>query len=287
MLIDRAMTLLDDGDDTVGHGLAFERIFVILLVTEYWARALAFWDTLDSESSVYLALASILCVLAWRTSIRRPAFAGLALVQLLVLRHEFPQAGNHAYLELVFCLLLAALDPRNTGERQVLLRSVRWVAIVVLFWSGVQKLTHGYYFHGEQLAYSLRIESFRPVLGLLLPANEVARLGAYSGGVGDGPYFVPSLVFVGVSNAVYATEIALAVLLFIPRTRKPAAAGAILFLFAVESAAREVFFGLMFLNAILSFLDTEVHRRSLGVFAAVSACLLLVRLGILPAVVFY
>lgn len=282
------MALLDDDEEAAGgHAPAFARIFVLVLVTEYWSRALALRATLDAESVAYVGVTTVLGGLAWRPSTRQMAFAGLALVQLLVLRRDFPQAGNHAYLELVFCLLLATLDTRDAAERRLLRGAVRWIAIVVLFWSGMQKLTHGYYFHGEQLAYSLRIDSFRPLLAFILPAGEMARLSAYTGDIGEGPYIVGSLVFVAASNAVYAAEIALALLLLIPRTRALGIAGAVLFLLAVEVAAREVFFGLVFLNAILSFLRPDVHHRLLGVFAVISLCLILVRLGILPAVVFY
>src|SRR5512147_575322 len=148
MGIDRAIALLDDepGAPSGGDAQAFERIFLLILASEYWTRTLALWSSLGADSAAYLALATISCLLAWRSATRRVGFVALAAVQLLVLRRDFPQAGNHAYLELVFCLLLATLDPRIEAERRLLLRSVRWLAGSVLFWSGIQKLVHGYYF---------------------------------------------------------------------------------------------------------------------------------------------
>lgn len=266
---------------------AFGRIFLLILVAEHWTRALALWESLDTASFVYLALATLSSLLAWPRSTARLGFAGLALVQLLVLHRDFPQAGNHAYLELILCLLLALLSPHVAGERQLLHRSVRWVGCLVLFWSGIQKLAHGFYFHGEMLAYSLTIDSFRPVLALLMPAGEMARLSAFTGAVGDGPYRVAGLPFIVVSNAVYATEIFLAGMLLWPRTRRFAVAAALLLLIAIEAAARELFFGLLFANALLLFVPAPVHVRLTPAFAAGLLCLLLVRLGVLPAFVFY
>jgi hypothetical protein len=273
--------------DDSGNIDAFERILVLILATEHWTRALALWDSLEAVTFLYLSLATLFCALALLLPKRRWGFAGLAFVQLLVLHHDFPQAGNHAYLELILCGLLAALDPRVDAERRLLLRSLAWLASVILFWSGVQKLTHGYYFRGEELAYSVWIESFRPMLSLLIPAEELARLVSYGREVGDGPYRVASPLFVLVSNAVYVTEIALALLLLVRRLRPYAVAAALVFLAAVEVAAREIFFGLLFANALLLFWPARLHRRLVGVFAGLLLCLLLIRAGILPQLVFY
>lgn len=273
--------------DDVGNVHAFERILVLILATEQWTRALALWESLDTAALLHLALATLFCALAWAVPTRRLGFAGLAGVQLLVLHHDFPQAGNHAYLELILCALLAALDPRVEEERRLLLRSVGWMACVILFWSGVQKLAHGYYFRGEQLSYSVWIESFRPILALLVPAEDLTRLASYTREVGDGPYRVASPLFALVSNAVYVAEIALAGTLLVQRLRPYAVAATLAFLTLVEIAAREVFFGLLFANALLLFWPDGLHRRLVGVFAGVLLCLLLMRAGILPPLVFY
>jgi hypothetical protein len=263
------------------------RVFLIIFATEHWTRSLALWESLETGSIVLLAAVSLFCFLAWLRTTRGLGFAALTVVQLLVLHRDFPQVGNHAYFELLFCLLFALLDPYVGDERRLLVRAVRWALCAVLFWSGVQKLVHGYYFHGELLAHALSIESFRPVLSLLLSASEMARLSAFTGAVGDGSYRVASLPFVAVSNLVYIAEIALAGLLVAQGTRVLAVAGALVFLVVVEAAARELFFGLLFANAVLLFLDSGIHARLVPVFALASLGLLLVRLGILPSFVFY
>jgi hypothetical protein len=276
-----------DAQPGVEDLIAFGRIFVLILVTEHWTRALALRASIDLEMGLYAALATVLGGLAWLRRRRRLAFAGLAVVQLLVVRHDFPQAGNHAYLGLILCLALAFLDPRVGGEDRLLRQSVCWLTATVLFWSGMQKIVHGYYFEGEQLAYAAWIDSFRPVLAMLMPAEELARLVGYGREVGDGPYRVAGAFFIAVSNGVYIAELLLAAMLGWRRTRMIAVFLALVLLVCVEAAARELFFGLLFANSLLLFWPRGLHRKALGVFAVVLFCLLLVRAGILPEMVFY
>ncbi len=88
------------------------------------------------------------------------------------------------------------------------------------------------------------------------------------------------------SNAIYVIEIALVPLLVLRRTRAFAVCAAILFLVAIETAAREWFFGLISLNMLLLFCERDYNRRLVGVFAAALAGLLLMRWGVFPEVMF-
>lgn len=286
---ERAFAFLDDDADATRRARidAFSVILALLIGTEYWARALPKWDGLAPLYVASLAAATLLCTAALVVPWRRAAFAGLALTQAVVIWQEFPAAGNHAYLELVFCLLCAVLDPHRSGEQILFVRAVRWLVAVVFFYGGLQKLVHGYWAHGEYLAFSLTSPSFAAVLGPLLPPDELARLLAFTGAVGDGPYRVASPLFVAVSQATVLAELALAPALLWRRTRTAAVAAALVLLCAIEAGAREVFFGLVFANAILLFLRGTLHRRLVPVFAIVCTLLLLVRLGVLPDVVFY
>ena len=175
----------------------------------------------------------------------------------------------------------------SVRSARLFLRAVRWMACVVFFYAGVQKLVHGYYFHGELLAYSIGIEAFKPVLHLLLPPDDFMRLSHFQLKAGDGPYLVSSPLILVLSNATYIIEMGLVPLLVCRRTRPLAVVGAIVFLLGIEMAAREFFFGLIYINMLLLFLDRDVNRRLVGVFAAVLACMLLVRLKVLPEVIFY
>jgi hypothetical protein len=66
-----------------------------------------------------------------------------------------------------------------------------------------------------------------------------------------------------------------------------AVAAAVALLLAIEVAAREVFFGIVFANAILLFAPARVHRVALPAVAALLLMLVLSRLGIGPEVTFY
>ena len=79
--------------------------------------------------------------------------------------------------------------------------------------SGLQKWAHGYFRHGEYLAFSLGSAPFRPVLAPFLSAAEYARLTALSGAIGDGPYRVENGLLPLAANATWFTELALAPLL--------------------------------------------------------------------------
>lgn len=286
---DRALAFLD-GDDPgtqPSKVRAFQWIFVLILCTEYWIRATLKPNDLGLNDWVTLPLISALGVGALSARWGRPAFVGLAIVQSVRLWNDFPVAGNHSYLELLLCILCASLNVRDQEERKLFLRAVRWMSCVVFFYAGTQKLVHGYYFRGQLLLYSIGIETFRPVLQLLLPHDDFVRLSHYRFQAGDGPFLVSSSLVVVLSNATYIIEIGLAVLLLVRRTRQLAVIGAIVFLVCIEAAAREFFFGLIYINMLLLFLERDVNRRLVGVFGAVLGCLLLVRLKVLPEFIFY
>jgi hypothetical protein len=176
---------------------------------------------------------------------------------------------------------------RDQEERELFRRAVRWTSCAVFFCEGVQKLVHGYYFRGQLLLYSIGIEAFRPILQLPVPHNDFVPLSHYRFQAGDGPFLVSSFLVVILSNATHISEIGLAMLLLVRRTRQLAAIGAIVFMVCIESAAREFFFGLIYINMLLLFLERDVNRRLVGVFGAVLGCLLLIRLQVLPEFIFY
>jgi hypothetical protein len=255
-------------------------------MTEYWSRLIQHWQAPDTFLVVsplaITGLGAAVLVGRWR----RQAFLGLALVVGSLLTIVFPGGGNHEYLEFLLCLLCAALDPDVSEERLLLRDSVRWMTVVILFWAGVQKLVHGFYFDGEYLAYSVSRETYASVFSWLLPADELARLAALDGSAGTGPYATRDGLFLAVSNATYILEIALAPLLLFRATRRVALVLVLLLLLGIESAAREMFFFFVQLNMLLLFLDGDLNRRLIGPIAAVLAGMLLVRLGVLPEVVF-
>jgi len=258
-----------------------------VLATEYWLRAIPRWDQLSEVYLRQLGIASVLCVAALFVRLRRAAFAALAVVHTVLVAREFPATGNHAYLEIVLCGFGALLDPAVPSERTLYLRAARALVLIIFFWSGLQKLVNGYWTNGLYLAFALRTPSYRAVLWPLVPAGELDRLASLGVEAGSGPYTPAAPALVAVSNATWMLEIALAPLLAWRPTRVVAALAAMALITAIEVGAREVFFGLVFLDCLLLFLPAGVQRAAVvGVVLALAA-LVLVRLGVLPEATFY
>jgi len=279
-----------DGDDpgTVLSKLrAFQIILALVICTEYWTKYIRRWNDLGADEVVALVAVSLLGVAVVHGRWRRTAFAGLAFVQAWYVWSLFPMAGNHRYLEVVFATAFAVLDDEDGPEQVLLLRSLRWVVIVVLFYSGVQKLVHGYWLQGQFLAWSLWRESFATALEPLLPRDELLRLTSYDGSVGSGPYLVSSLPFLALSNAVWIAEIALAILLIPRATRALACVATCALIVATELVARELMFGVEFVAAVLLFLRGDALRRFIVPAAVLLGLLVLVRLGVFPEVGFH
>jgi hypothetical protein len=279
-----------DGDDPatwLPKLRTFAQAFVLILGAEYWARALSKWPQLSPVYEIALATATVACVATGIARLRRAALAALAITQLGVIAAEFPATGNHAYLELYVLLLLSVLRLDEPEERRLLMRALRWLVCLVLFSSGLQKVVHGYYFRGQYLTYSMWIETFRPVLALLVPPGEYARLTSFPSEVGSGPYLVESPLLLLVSNAVWVAELVLPLLLLSPATRVVGVAGTLALLAGIEVAAREVFFGLVFTNGVLLFLPRPLGRWYVPAVAAILAWLLLSALGVVPHVEFH
>jgi hypothetical protein len=268
---------------------AFEQAFVMIVVAEYWLRALPKWGLLGWHYDVLLGVSTVAgaAILAV-PRLRRAGFALLAASHLVLLWSEFPSSGNHAYLELYVCLLAVLLRRDDPDEGLLELRALRWLAVIVLFWSGVQKLAHGYWVHGEYLVFSLGSETYRALLGWTLPADELARVALLSGQVGDGPYRVtgaPLLLLL--ANGTWIAEILLAAALVWRRTRGAALPLALLLLAGIEVVAREVFFGLVFASLLLLFAHGDRQSVARWLIAAALVVLALSRLGVLPEVTYY
>lgn len=256
---------------------AFEIVLAALCATELWIDGgLQAWNTgswLWLLPALSLFFAAAACTTAWR----RTGFALLTASMAGAVWINFPTTGNHVYLGCFLCSLCAFLDPRQEEERRLLVRSLRWIGCVILFYAGVQKLIHGYYTNGLMPAFLLHEHRFEQVFGLLLPASEAQRIGAYDGLDGSGPYLVATPLWILASNLVWIFEIGLAVALFAERTRTIAIVLGIAFIAVIESGAREFVFGLIFVNLLLIHLRSDANRRYVPL--AVLACLILLLIG--------
>lgn len=282
--IDPVAGFLDDVPPTPAEGRirSFEWLFLIAFVGEYWSRILLAGAGLEWPYVAAGVAATAFAAVAATPRWRQPGFAGLAAVHLGIATLEFPATSNHTYLEIAVCAVAALLDRRDSRQQILYLRAVRWLAGLILLYSGIQKLAHGYWFDGQYLAYSLSRETYAAALGGLVSGEELARLSGLDGALGAGPYGASGSWLSAVGNATWILEIALAPLLLIQRTRTAAMIAAIGLVFAIEVAAREFFFGLIFVSTLLLFSRRDAARLLLGPYLLVVGLLLLSRVGILP-----
>ena len=244
--------------------LAFQRILALVIATEYWTKTLRDWALLDAADVTALPLATILSAAVFFQPTRRAAFAGLALLQLWWIARYFPLAGNHRYLEMIFALFFCLLDSRRAEDRGLQLRAVRTMVVVVLFYAGLQKFAWGYWSDAELLTLLMKREPFASMLA---------------------PFEGTPLILL--SNFVWFSEIGLASLLLFPRTRRFAWPAAIAMVVAVEVVARELMFGVEFCAALTLFAARDMLSRWVIPAGLFLASLLLMRLGLLPEILFH
>lgn len=196
----------------------------------------------------------------------------------------FALAPNHFFVEL-YAVALLALAGRDAA---LALHALRWLAAIVLFHTGLQKLLYGHYLRGDFLAFMVgRGERFADLFAWILPAAEVARLQALDPlRDGAGPFRVAQPLFVALSNGVWLAELALPPALLARATRRVAAAAAVAFVLALQLGARELGFALVFGNLLLLFAAPAWSRRALPPSAAVAlAAFAAGALGLAPALV--
>ena len=199
----------------------------------------------------------------------------------------FPLLPNHTALATMLLGLLALLEVE--GEEGVLLLStVRLMTALIFVWAGVQKAVHGLYFRGEFLTWMIAHgpDAWRSFFGLMLPADEIARVAALPRfGVDIGPYRIASLPLVFASNAVWAGEIALGVAMLWRRVRTAAVLGALALVFLIQSAPHEWMFALLYAELLTLLLPGAVLARAMP-FLLVAYAYLLAALAGAPGAAF-
>jgi hypothetical protein len=269
------------------HAFAF--VFFVLYASELIATNLRRFGEagLGINHWIEVGAVGVAAILMARERWRRIAFGLMAGVALMRLTIRFPMAGNHLHIHAIIFTLLALLDPKVEVEREWLLGALKWLLLVILFYSGLQKLLHGHYLNGEFFAYTIsESASFRQFLRWVLPAGEVERIVQYGWAVGTGPYRLYSPTGLFISRAAVAAEMLLPLLLWFRRTRVAGIVAAAAFIVVIELAARELYFGLLFLNLLLLFAPAGLHIRTRWVFVIIGVGLIFSRLGVLPEVHF-
>lgn len=189
---------------------------------------------------------------------------------------------NHVFLALILTLAVAGLG-HLPQDRLLLLALIRWITVIVFFYTGFQKLWYGTYLDGHFFAQrAASLPEFRSAFELFLPAEEMQRLLAYGTEPGAGPFRLESWSGLVLSNSVWITEMLLPVLLLLRPTRRYALWVSVVFLFGTEIVAREVVFGVLFLNLMLLFSEKNLIRPILPFVAGFYLLLVLGQLGVFP-----
>lgn len=219
---------------------------------------------------VFALLHTLLFAIGFAPGMRRPALAMAAGVLLVQVVWTFPYVANHTFLRLLVLGLLAFPRVRSEDEQRLVQAALGWIAVIVLFYTGFQKLLYATYFRAEYLGYMVGLtDRFAAAFEYLVPAGEWERLRAIGEPVpGAGPYRVDAPLFVALSNLVYLVEMGLAAGLLWRRTRALSVAGTLTLIVLIEVGAREVFFGLMFCSLILLLEPRGLLRRLVPVILA-------------------
>ena len=282
----RLLSLTDDGDRSAQAVVvrAFAVFFFAHIVVRTLQWTLRADDWVAGRWLITAALAAC-AVVAWRHPLRMRAAAVAALLVLTIkFVASFPTTSNHFFIEFLCIGLLALCDPHDGDERALLLSAARWLTLIVLFYSGLQKVLHATYFDGQFLGLSIgQKPSLAWLFGWILPADELARLDAlHPLAPGKGPFDIRSPLALMVANSVYLFEMAAPVFLIWRRTRPYAAIATLLVIAAIEVGARELLFGILYVNLLLLFFARPVNRALLPVSLAILAILAATRIGVLP-----
>ena len=239
----------------------------------------------EAHTVVFAVTVAALCigaVVLSLTTTRLRLAAAIGCVSYLAFElASFPHNANHGLVVVLALGFLTLFDLRDAMERNIAIGACCWLTIIVLAAAGVQKVLHGAYFQGEYLAVRIASgDSFAAIFQYLLPEREFLAIREQGGRadlsglslflgprngpipfVGDGLLRFSSWQGLAISNGIWLLECTLPVLLLVRRTRTLAAWGIIGLLVGIEVAAREWFFGLLYVGLVLLFLPGEVHRR--------------------------
>ncbi len=277
-VMDRVLTLAGDDPDEARR-LRYFRIYLML-----HAPFELLWDSLIWESQrgyygVTFGAGLLACLglsfIPARTVLAVRLFIGFHLAAIVWL---FPAVSNHFFLVFYCLLVLSLLDLERPREALLGLQACRWLTVIVLFYTGVQKLLYGTYFQAQFLSWTIAHDPrFSSAFNYILPASEAQRLAALADTAG--PFGSEWWPLVAISNFVYLFEIIAPVLLLYRPTRSAAVGATALFLLAIETGAREYLFGCVFINMVFLFTRKNRYPVLLPLTALVYAFLLFRRLA--------
>ncbi len=235
----------ESDDDATRKAASLRRLAIGATAAHAWVSFSR--NEVDSLRSLLLVAAVILtmCFAGSFWSVTRARAARLAFVACVVrIVATWPHAYNHLVLETLLLAAVAGLRHDDVREDRLLLQWARWLAVAVLFWSGVQKVLHGCYFEGQFLALTAATNASFATPLTWIAAGEIDRLRQLLPlRVGAGPFTFTSPSLLLASNLVWISEIALGLALLQTSLRKPAALSALIVLVTIQVVAHELVFG--------------------------------------------
>jgi hypothetical protein len=269
------------GVSAAAHLRAFRSLVLAHVAVQAWAwalRPLEFpytFPPLAIHACALVLSAGCLASLLPRPWVGRVACMLAVPLVAAEIAWSLPATANHGFLSWVLVLLCAVFDPDDPDEERLLLQGLRWIAVIIFFWAGLQKALHGLYFRGDFLSWATAVGGSRWVdlFAWVLPADEIARLRALPQDVGAGPFRMDSAWMGLLSNGVWVGEMAMGVAMLFRRTREIAALAAISLVWLIQAAPREFMFALLYTNLLLLFVRGEPNRRGRWVFLLAYALL--------------
>ncbi len=274
-MVDRFLNFMSM-DDRELHGSKLASFHLILLLTiAVHQVTTARW--------IQAGIIFVCALLGLKERYRRWATAVALVVLLVRFVSEFPLISNHSYLEGILLSLYLWIDSSKTEEKELFLQACRWLAVIIFFYSGVQKLWYGEYFDGRYLAYLSTIAPrTRAGFELFVSSEELSRLVSYGTQAGSGPFVIHSTIFKVISNSAWISEIMLGLLLLWRRLWPLAVVFGIFTVFIIEFIAREFIFGILMVSLLFLFCRQDVNRRLLPIYVGLLAYLVAVRLDWVP-----
>ena len=169
-----AVTGIDDPWIANARVSAFQRMFLAAVATGAWIELpLGNSDPLVRTGPVLAVALSVVAAAGWTPRFARPAAITAFVLVLVKNSLRFPILANHQYVEMLCLLFLVLFNRGDDDQEQALLQSLRWILLIGLLWSGLSKLTYGYYFRAEFFAAAIATEQrFAAFFRFLLPADD-------------------------------------------------------------------------------------------------------------------